>query len=137
MTLGDNVAAGVSKVENQQPSAEDESATFDRAYVQKLRDEAAAARVRAKRADDATERLRALAVQFAVRDVLKDADDLPWSDDFADEEGWPDQRKIVAAAEALVAARPYLGRVRGEVGMGQHSEESDDISLVGILAAGA
>ena len=114
-----------------------EPETFDRAYVQKLRDEAAANRVKAKRADEAETRLRTLSVEAATRGVLQDPTDLAWSDDLNDEDGWPDHDKIRAAAEALAEKKPHLGRPAGDVGQGRHSEDEDTVSLSGLLRAGA
>lgn len=114
-----------------------EGDTFSRDYVEKLRAEAAEARVKAKRADGAEERLRELAVAEAVRDILMDPNDLTWDDDLTDDNGFPDHDKILAAAEELVSRRPHLSRPRGDVGLGRRGESSEDVSLVGILAQNA
>jgi len=114
-----------------------EPKTYDEAYVKTLRDEAAASRVKAKRAEDAETRLRDLAIAQAVQGILTDPTDLGWSDEYADENGWPDADKIKAAAEELVNRKPHLARPTGDVGQGRHSEEDDTVSLTTLLRAGA
>jgi hypothetical protein len=114
----------------------EESETFDREYVQRLRDEAATQRIRAKRADEAEARLRVLTIEAATRGVLTDPTDLPWSEQHADDDGWPDADKIRAAAEELVGRKPHLARPSGDVGQGRHTEE-ETVSLAGLLRVGA
>lgn len=120
-----------------EPSGGEQGKTYDEAYVKQLRDEAAANRVKAKRAEDAEKRLRDLAVTQAVQGILTDPTDLGWADEYADEDGWPDADKIKAAAESLVDRKPHLGRPSGDVGQGRHSEQDDTVSLTGLLRAGA
>lgn len=110
-----------------------EPKVYDEVYVQNLRDEAASHRVKAKRSADAETRLHELAIAQAVSGILMSADDLNWSDDYTDEAGWPDESKIIAAAEALVARKPHLARVRGDVGQGQHSDVPPAVSLGSLL----
>jgi hypothetical protein len=119
------------------PDDQGEQETFPRAYVVRLREEAAEHRTRAKRAEEAETRLRAAAVGQAAAGVLTDPTDLAWSEDLADEAGWPDPVRIRAAAEALVERKPYLGRPTGDVGQGRHSDQDDAVSLVSMLRAGA
>lgn len=126
------------------PSVEDgtekegtEPKTYDEEYVKNLRDEAAAHRVKAKRAEEAETRLHELAIADAVRGILTSPDDLGWSDEYADEDGWPDPKKIRAAAEDLVGRKPYLARPTGDVGQGRHDEPDESVSLSTMLAAGA
>ncbi len=123
-----------------EPSGEEpgrDPRTYDEAYVKQLRDEAAAARVKAKRTDEAETRLRDLAVAQAVQGILTDPTDLGWNEAYADENGWPDADKIRAAAEELVGRKPHLGRPSGDVGQGRHTEEPDAVSLSALLRAGA
>lgn len=115
----------------------EEQDTFPREYVERLRQEAAEHRTKAKRAEDAEDRLRALAIAEAARGVLTDPSDLPWSDDLADSDGWPDSEKIRAAADELVTRKPYLARPAGDVGQGRHSSADDAVSLAALLKAGA
>lgn len=114
-----------------------EPKTYDETYVQNLRDEAASHRVKAKRSADAETRLHELAIAQAVAGILTSSDDLVWSDEYTDEAGWPDEAKIIQAAEDLVARKPYLGRPRGDVGQGQQSDTLPSVSLSGLLRAGA
>lgn len=114
-----------------------EQETFPREYVEKLREEAAAHRTKAKRAEDAETLLRTLAIADATRGLLTDPTDLQWSDDLAGDDGWPAPEKITAAAEALVSTKPHLGRPSGDIGQGRHSETDDGVSLAALLKAGA
>ena len=114
-----------------------ESKLYDEAYVKNLRDEAAGHRVKATRAADAETRLHELAIAHAVSGILTSSDDLAWSDDYANENGWPDHDKILAAAEDLIVRKPYLGRPRGDVGQGQRGDVVQSVSLSGLLRAGA
>ncbi|WP_019874169.1 hypothetical protein [Sporichthya polymorpha] len=114
-----------------------EPKTYDEDYVKNLRDEAATARVKAKRGEEAEKRLRDLAIANAVRDILTQPDDLAWNDAYADENGFPDPEKILAAAEELIKAKPYLARPRGDVGQGRHSQEDPDaVSLSALMRGG-
>lgn len=114
-----------------------EPQTYDAEYVKTLREEAAASRVRAKRTDEAEAKLHELAIAQATRDLLMAPDDIGWTPDLADEHGWPDHDKIRAAAEELIARKPYLARVRGDVGQGQRGDQEQPVSLSAILRAGA
>ena len=114
-------------------SGTDEGETFTKEYVVSLREEAAAARIKAKRADDAETRLRDLAIAQAVSAILMSPDDLSWAEEYADESGFPDHDKIVAAAESLIARKPHLARPRGDVGQGQRSDAVQQVSLGGLL----
>lgn len=113
-------------------SPEDEQAeTFPRAYVDKLRKEAAGYRERAKRADDLAQRLHAALVEGTGR--LADARDLPF-----DESHLEDPQALQTAIEELLAERPHLAsrRPMGNIGQGV-APVSNDVSLGGILRAGA
>ena len=122
---------------NDQGDDQGEPKTYDETYVKTLRDEAAANRVKAKRAEDAETRLHELAIADAVRGILTSPDDMGWDPSFADDEGWPSADKIRAAAEELVNRKPHLGRPSGDVGQGRHSEQDDTVSLSAMLRAGA
>lgn len=115
--------------------------TFDRAYVQRLRDENAKARIAAKRADGLASRLLDTTVRSAAADLLADPGDLLLHADSAelvDDDGYPDPDKIIAAARTLVQAKPYLAprRVAGDVGQGARPAASD-VDLAGILRSRA
>ena len=109
---------------------------YDEEYVKGLRDENAATRQRAKRAEEAENRLRASVIASATAGILQDPTDLPWSDELTDEDGYPDAEKITDAAEALVTAKPHLGRPRGDVGQGQRGDEVDAFSLTELIRSG-
>lgn len=125
-------------VEEQETVEEDqEPDTFPRSYVEELRVESAAHRVRAKELEAAHEglqsALQALAVEHYARGVLTDVAALQWSDELAGDDGLPDGDKIRAAAEQLVAERPSLGRPGGQVLQGAHGEQAQGFSW-GVLS---
>lgn len=110
--------------------------SFSRAYVEQLRTEAAESRVKAKRAEELEEALRAAVTAMATQGILADPTDLAWDDRFNGENGMPDQEAIRAAAEELASRKPHLGRVRGDVGAGVRGEEPM-VSLSALLRSGA
>lgn len=117
--------------------AEDGPDTFDRAYVQRLRDEAAAHRVKAKRVDVVTQRL--VTAMAAQTNRLADPSDLPFSPDLLDDDGLPDESKIAEAIEQLLAKKPHLASRRpqhSDVGQGAQAE-ADTVSLADLLRMGA
>lgn len=111
--------------------SEDEPETFPRDYVEKLRHEAAEARVKAKDRDDLAHRLHAALTAATGR--LADPDDLPFDDaHLADEDA------LRAAIDALLQRKPHLAsrRPHGDVGQGvAGSSASPD--LAGILRSRA
>lgn len=94
--------------------AEQESETFDRPYVEKLRREAAESRVKAKRADDLAAALWTARVTATGR--LADPTDLVMPDD-ADP---LDEDAVTAAVDDLLERKPHLAsrKPRGDVGAG-------------------
>lgn len=111
---------------------DDEAAeTFPREYVEKLRKEAADARVKAKRADDLAVRLHTALVAATGR--LADPSDLPF-----DESHLEDADALNAAVDALVAVKPHLASRRpfGAIGQGVTPTPAG-VDLAGILRAGA
>ena len=121
--------------EDQAPEGTEEtSETFDRAYVERLRAEAAEGRTKAKRHDVLAERLRETALALAAGSILSQPADLPWTADLEDAEGLPDLVKITEAAEALAERRPAVSRARGSVAQGEHSEaDSGAVSWLELL----
>lgn len=109
-----------------------EGDTFPRAYVEKLRREAADARVKAGRAEELAAALWEARVTSLGR--LADPTDLPMPED-ADP---MDPEAVAAAVEELLARKPHLAsRVpRGDVGAGVVSE-SAPFSLGGMIRAAA
>ena len=101
--------------------------TFPREYVEKLRKEAADARVKAKRADDLAERLHTALVAATGR--LADPSDLPFDDAHLE-----DADALNAAVDELLARKPHLASRRpvGSIGQGATSA-ADSVSLAGIL----
>lgn len=119
------------------PEPQEGSEGFSREYVSKLREESKQRREEAqdaqKRADWLQGEVRRLATREATRGILADPEGLPWSDEYIGEDGLPDQAKISKAADDLVRVKPWLGRVRGDVGQGQHSAGEDRFSLMELL----
>lgn len=112
--------------------ADDEQAeTFPREYVEKLRKEAADARVKAKRADDLAVRLHTALVAATGR--LADPSDLPF-----DEAHLEDADALSAAVDELLARKPHLASRRpvGSIGQGATATPAG-VDLAGILRAGA
>lgn len=114
----------------------DEPETFDREYVQKLRDEAAGHRVKAKRADTLAARLATAYAAGTGR--LADPTDLPFTEELLDDDGLVDEGKVSAAVDELITRKPHLARRRpsGDVGQGARPE-TDDVGLGALLRRGA
>lgn len=129
--------------EQHQPEtdAADEPDTFDRAYVEKLRAEAAEHRTSRKSAeqerDHYRDHYRSLAVSQAVSSILADPTDLAWSDGYLDADGLVDAERVRTAAERLADSKPHLARVRGDIGQGYKSEEVSAVDLAEMLRIGA
>ncbi len=119
----------------QQPDApvdpETKQETFPRAYVEQLRQEAADARVKARRADDLARQL--FSARVAATGLLVDPADLPYDEQLLD-----DPAAMEAAIEALITAKPHLAsRIpRGDIGQGV-SDPADTVDLAALLRAGA
>ncbi len=112
-------------------AAEGEQETFPRAYVEQLRQEAADARVKARRADDLAQQL--FSARVAATGLLVDPADLPYDEQLLDDPG-----AMEAAIEALITAKPHLAsRIpRGDIGQGV-SDPADTVDLAALLRAGA
>lgn len=118
------------------PASPGEPETFDRAYVERLREEAAGQRTKAKRADALAGRLTA--AYAAATGRLADPDDLPYSDDLLDADGLVDPAKIDAAVDDLLGRKPHLASRRPSGAVDQGARDADDgFSLAGLLRAGA
>jgi hypothetical protein len=130
-----------SSVDSQGATGDDSGATddepdqFPRSYVEELRKENAAQRLKAKEADALREDLMTAAVQLMTAGVLRDPADLPVAPEFWGEDGRPDHEVIREAAEALAAAKPYLARARGKVGQGRQPEPEKPVSLGEMMRA--
>ncbi|MEJ7832635.1 MAG: hypothetical protein WKF79_06955 [Nocardioides sp.] len=111
--------------------------TFDRAYIEELRKEAAGYRVRAKHADTLGARL--VTAYAAQTGRLADATDLPYDAALCDDDGVPDPERVAAAVGALLETKPHLATRRpvGDVGQGARPGEPDGVSLAGLLRVGA
>lgn len=107
--------------------SESEPDTFDRAYVEKLRQENGKYRQRAQRADNLAHRLHTALVEQTGK--LADASDLPFDEDHLD-----DADSLTAAIDELLKAKPHLAarRIAGDIGQGA-SKPSDGVNLLNIL----
>lgn len=106
---------------------EKEPDTFDRAYVEKLRQENGKYRQRAQRADDLAHRLHRALVEATGR--LADPTDLPFDEDHL---GGADN--MTAAIDELLTAKPHLAKrmISGEIGQGATASGSS-VDLAAIL----
>ena len=93
--------------------SESEPDTFDRAYVEKLRQENGKYRQRAQRADNLAHRLHTSLVEQTGK--LADPTDLPFDEDHLD-----DADSLTAAIDELLTAKPHLAKrtISGEIGQG-------------------
>lgn len=82
--------------------------TFSADYVKQLREEAAAHRVKAKRTDEANERMVRAVAQMDGR--LVNADEVTLTDAMLDGDGIADPDKVRAVIGELIAAKPYLAK---------------------------
>lgn len=105
-----------------------EPETFPRAYVEELRQEAADARVKAKRADDLAARLHVALTAATGR--LADPSDLPFEDAHLD-----DPQALTTALDQLLVRKPHLAnrKPRGDVGQGATSTNSSAVDLGSLL----
>jgi|GEM_PF-3872929 len=112
-------------------SPESDAETFPREYVEKLRAEAAEARVRVKDRDTLAQAL--FTARVAALGQLADPADLPY-----DEALLNDPDGLTAAVAALLDSKPHLAvrRPRGNIGQGL-SEASATVDLAGLLRASA
>lgn len=112
--------------------AQEDAETFPRAYVEKLRQEAADARVRAKRADDLAREL--FTARVAATGRLADPNDLPFDDALL-----ADLPALEAAIDELLADHPHYAarRPRGDIGQGATGSDAGTVNLAGLLRARA
>lgn len=105
-----------------------EPETFPRAYVEKLRKEAAAYRERARRADELAEQL--FVAKVAATGRLADPTDLPFDADALD-----DPARLSAALDDLLANHPHYAarRPTGSVGQGVTGSDAGSVDLAAIL----
>lgn len=88
--------------------AADEADTFSAEYVKQLREEAAAHRIKAKRTDEANERMVRAVAQMDGR--LINADEVTLTDAMLDDDGIADPTKVREVIGELIAAKPYLAK---------------------------
>ena len=112
-------------------TVDEDADTFPRAYVDKLRKEAADARVKAKDRDEIAARLHTSLVAASGR--LADPSDLPF-----DEAHLSDPDALTAALDELLARKPHLASRRpvGDIGQGV-SAVTSSVDLAGILRTNA
>ena len=126
-TLDDERAEDEATEDDAEDTTGGDAETFPREYVEKLRKEAADARVKAKRADDLAARLHTALVAATGR--LADPSDLEFDDAHLE-----DADALNAAVDALLARKPHLASRRpiGSIGQGA-TAPADSVSLAGIL----
>lgn len=119
-----------------EPSGADPE-VFPAEYVRELREENAKSRTKAKRADDLAARLVVSLAAGTGR--LADPSDLPYADDLLDDDGMPDEAKVLAAVDELLTRKPHLAstRVAGDVGQGARGDAVEMVSLAEMLRTGA
>jgi len=107
-----------------------------RAEVRRLRDENAATRQRAKRADSLAARL--VTAHAAATGRLADPDDLPYDPALLDEDGLPDPERVTAAVDDLLNRKPHLASrtPRGDISQGVQPDDGE-VDLAGLLRVGA
>jgi len=129
---GDRVDHGAGdRVDHDEPEATTEPETFPREYVEKLRQEAADARVKAKRTDELAQRLHGALVTATGR--LADPSDLPYVEEHLD-----DEAALTAAIDDLLGRKPHLASRRpvGDIGQGA-TATSESVDLAQMLRARA
>jgi hypothetical protein len=113
-------------------TGEDAVDTFDREYVEKLRQENGRYRQRAQRADTLAQRLHTELVRATGR--LADPSDLPF-----DEAHLDDDVALGIAIDRLLTAKPHLASRRpvGDIGQGATGSTSETVDLAAMLRARA
>lgn len=91
-------------------SASPDPETFPAEYVRELREENAKSRTKAKRADDLAARLVTSLAAGTGR--LADPSDLPVTEALMDDDGMPDEAKLLAAVDELLTRKPHLAATR-------------------------
>jgi len=133
----DNVTDNVtdnSKETETEVNPDDNSATFSADYVKALREESAAHRIKAKRIDEANQRLLRSVAESDGR--LVNVDELGSTDDLLDDDGIIDPDKVRGAIGALISAKPYLAtrRPTTAIPQGVQGQISDMPSLFNLVA---
>lgn len=122
--------------EVQSVDTEELQQTFDREYVETLRNKSANYRLRAKESESQLESVqRALFAERVQRlGLVVDPAEVPYSVDLLDSEA-----DLVEHIEELLAAKPYLRKRKAGGDIGQHDKQDsgDGFSLLGALRANA
>lgn len=133
--------AGTAESTDQTAEAEtttgtEDAETFPREYVERLRQENADQRVKAKRGDALAQRLVLAYAQALGK--LADPTDLPFDVALCDADGIPDPAKVSEAVDELIGRKPHLAdrRPRGDVGQGA-TGDSSAVDLAGLLRSRA
>lgn len=131
-TLDDSgVVSGPEKPSDDVSAGQDDDAssdgTFTREYVEKLREEAAASRVKAKRFEAFAE--ETFYARVAALGKLADPTDLPYAEKLLE-----DRAALEAAVDDLIGRKPHLADRRpvGDVDQGARVT-SDTVDLAGML----
>lgn len=123
-TEATEVEAAESTEGTEQP---EDSETFSRSYVEKLRDENAKLRVRAQGTDELRHRLHRVLVEQDGR--LADPADLEYQPEHVDAE------TLRAAIDSLLEAKPHLRsrKPKGDAAQGFRQSAPEPVSLLGLL----
>lgn len=127
----DDVEPETEVIDDQGDSVAEDSDTFPREYVERLRQESGRYRQRAQRADALAHRLHVELVKATGR--LADPTDLPFDESHLDD---PDA--LAAAVETLLTAKPHLAsrRPSGEIGQGPATSAAT-VDLAALLRSRA
>lgn len=123
--------------EQESKSNDDDADTFPRAYVERLRSEAADYRTTARQREEDLGALKGevWALRVAASGRLADPTDLPLPDDTD-----TDADTVEAAITELLERKPHLAARRASGDIGQHERRSDtggDVNLAELLNRGA
>lgn len=110
-----------------------EPETYSADYVRQLRAEAAERRLKAKKVDEANQRLVRSYAQADGR--LVNAEELAFDESLLGEDGIVDREKVAAAVSELLLAKPYLATTRPSqvIAQGVRDDVPDTPGLLSLL----
>lgn len=108
-----------------------EAPTFSADYVKSLRDENAKQRMKAKRTDEANQRLLESIVHIDGR--LVDSSALSLDDSLLDDRGLVDQAKVQERIQEMIQSKPYLRKPVAPLPQGVLTSPQDTPSLFQLV----